>query len=138
MLGELASAGPGPEGGPDAAIARAAAFTLGRHGLGVPDTPEARTCALLGRVAGSRASEEDARTLAADWSTALGVADVCLNELTDDIPDPSLPMWLGRRPATGRDGTHRPARRRRWSEHGGYRGPHRGGSQVARGHTAGP
>ena len=94
VLGELASAGPGPEGGPDAAIARAAAFTLGRHGLGVPDTPEARTCALLGRVAGSRASEEDARTLAADWSTALGVADVCLNELTDDIPDPSLPMWL--------------------------------------------
>lgn len=94
VLGELASAGSGPEGGPDAAIARAAAFVLGRHGLGVPDTPEARTCALLGRVAGSRASEEDARTLAADWSTALGVADVCLNELTDDIPDPSLPMWL--------------------------------------------
>ena len=94
VLGELASAGSGPEGGPDAAIARAAAFVLGRHGLGVPDTPEARTCALLGRVAGSRASEEDARPLAADWSTALGVADVCLNELTDDIPDPSLPMWL--------------------------------------------
>lgn len=94
VLGELASAGSGPEGGPDAAVAHAAAFVLGRHGLGVPDTPEARTCALLGRVAGSRASEEDARTLAADWSTALGVADVCLNELTDDIPDPSLPMWL--------------------------------------------
>ena len=94
VLGELASAGSGPEGGPDAAIARAAAFVLGRHGLGVPDTPEARTCALLGRVAGSRASKEDARTLAAGWSTALGVADVCLNELTDDIPDPSLPMWL--------------------------------------------
>ena len=94
VLGELASAGSGPEGGPDAAIARAAAFVLGRHGLGVLDTPEARTCALLGRVAGSRASKEDARTLAAGWSTALGVADVCLNELTDDIPDPSLPMWL--------------------------------------------
>lgn len=94
VLGELASASPGPEGGPGAAVARAAAFALGRHGLGVPDTPEARTCALLGRVAGSRASKEDARTLAAGWSTALGVADVCLNELTDDIPDPSLPMWL--------------------------------------------
>ena len=94
VLGELASAGSGPEGGPGAAVARAAAFVLGRHGLGVPDTPEARTCALLGRVAGSRASKEDARTLAAGWSTALGVADVCLNELTDDIPDPSLPMWL--------------------------------------------
>ena len=45
-------------------------------------------------MAGSRASKEDAHTLAAGWSTALGVADVCLNELTDDIPDPSLPMWL--------------------------------------------
>ena len=77
-----------------AAVRRAAAFALGRHDLSTPDTSEARACALLGRVAGHRADEGDVRALVADWSTAQRVADVCLNELTDDLPDSSLPMWL--------------------------------------------
>ena len=88
------SAAMGESDGLESAIARAAAFALGRHDLSTPDTSEARACALLGRVAGHRADEGDVRALVADWSTAQRVADVCLNELTDDLPDSSLPMWL--------------------------------------------
>ena len=94
-LSDLArSAAMGESDELESAIARAAAFALGRHDLSTPDTSEARACALLGRVAGHRADEGDVRALVADWSTAQRVADVCLNELTDDLPDSSLPMWL--------------------------------------------
>ena len=71
--------------------AGAAAFAVGRPGLDGLVPAAARACLLLGRVAAGRATADDARALAAAWPVALRVADVCVNEVTENT---GLPMWL--------------------------------------------
>lgn len=91
LAADAAEAGAPDADTAGATAARAAAFALGRHGLDGPGTAAARACLLLGRVAAGRATADDARALAAAWPVALRVADVCVNEVTENT---GLPMWL--------------------------------------------